>query len=727
MRVFGRRPSVVTLKDDDNSTSRTRLGGSSSDGHLPTVLTITRSYRRFLPVISGPFAAFSELRRRHPSLLPCLMCMAVACGGLALAMVLMRQQVKLDATLLSSANVCGTKDCREQAARIAMNIDAKRDPCEDLYAYTCGGAKASESKRRSLMSSYVESVKGFIQRGLVPEERNSSGAAYKAYSAFNACLSRPAGGVDAAKPFVEFMSARKIPWPSSAPLDADPLDVLVDLAVNWRVPLLFDVRLLYTGRENSLVVAIDQTGDVALLRMEQLSASGQSAGEYDDLLRSVAGYLRQGTLLSDEDCRQLRQDESSVRNNVTSIARSEEEEEVDVFVAFLNDSVSETGPTWLTLLQRHLGRDVELSPSTKLLAHNGRHLHAVLTLLASVPRDRLLNVIGWTFAYSYLWLVHPDSNYFQPGRESDVFDGQAACFLAVQESYGTLLVAPQFLAYFHQQADRQRLFDMLNETTQALARAVLASGSLANATKRWAVEKILHRTRRELWPPEPFFHAELLDELYEEFPATVTSSDLFKSLFESRRAARRILRNSYYGRLLTGGVRWPAREVRYWYGGDLLRVGLSALFPPSYYRDDAGVSAYSGLGFQIARALVRTVDERGRTTDGTARVLWKQVVANCRLDSASTSRERDAVARLFALDVALAALRSNAQNRLEGLEGLEQLTGLQTFYVNFCGKFCGHRHGAELCNVAMNASEFGDAFECPAVPSLSKDRRCLFI
>lgn len=725
MRVFGRRPSMVALKDDDNSTSRTRLDDSSSDAQLPSVVTITRSYRRFLPVISGPFTAASELQRRHPGLLPCVMCMTVACVGLALAMVLMRQQVQLDATLLSSAKVCGTKDCREQASRIAMNIDAKRDPCEDLYAYTCGGAKASDSKR-SLMSSYVESVKGFIQRGLVPEERNSSGAAHMAYSAFNACLSRSAGGLDTVKSFAEFMSARKIPWPSSAPQDADPLDVLVDLAVNWRVPLLFDVRLLYTERENPLVVVFEEIGDVTLLRMEQLSDSNLSVGEYDNLLRSVAGYLREGAVLSDEACRQLRQDEGSVRNNVTPIAWSEEEE-VDVFVAYLNDSVLEMGPTWLTLLQRHLGRDVDLSPSTNLLAHSGRHFHAVLTLLDSGPRDRLLNVIGWTFAYSYLWLVNPDLNHFQPGKESDVFDVQAACFLAIQESYGTLLVAPQFLAYFHQQANRQRLFDLLNETTQALARAVLASRSLANATKNWAVEKILQRTRRQLWPPEPFFHAELLDELYEGFPAALTTSPgLFKSLFEARRAARRILKNSYYSRLLTGSVQWPAKEVRYWYSGDLLQVSLSALFPPSYYRDDAGVSAYSGLGFQIARALVRTVDEHGRTTDDTAKHEWKQV-AKCRLDSTNTSRERDAVVRLFALNVALEALRSNTKNQLEGLEGLEQLTGLQTFYVSFCSKFCGHRRGSELCSVAMNASEFGDAFECPVVPSASKDRRCLVV
>lgn len=725
MRVFGRRPSAVTLKDDDNATSRTHLGAASSDVHLPSVVTISRGYRHFLPLVSGPLAAFSDLRRRHPSLLPCILCMAVACGGLALALVLMRQQVKLDAALITSANVCGTEDCREQAALIARGIDARRDPCVDLHAYTCGGAGVGSTSRRSLLTSYVGSVKGIIKRALVLDEQNSSGAVLKAYSAFKACLSRSAD-IGAAKPFAEFMSARKIPWPSSPPEDADPVDVLVDLAVNWRVPLLFDVRVLYTDRKNPLVISIEEMGHVTLLRMEQLSACNQSAGEYEELLRNVARYLREGTLLSDEECRELRLDESSIRNNVMSIARSEEED--DVIVASLNDSISswEVGPTWLTVLQRHLGQEVALSPSTKLHAHSERHFYDIIALLATVSLRRLMNVIGWMFAYSYLWLVDPHWSHFQPGKECDVFDGQAACFLAVQESFGTLLVVPQFLAYFEQQADRQRLLDVLNAITQALARAIKASRSLTNATKQSVVEKVLKRTRRQLWPPEPFFHRELLDELYEGFPANTTlSSSLFQFWCESRKAARRMLRNSHYNRLITGSVQWPAKEVRYWYTGDLLRVGLSALFPPSYYRRDTDALTFSGLGFQLARALVRTVDERGRTMDDTAVAEggWTQG-EKCRIDVANTSRERDAVARLFALDVALSALRSNSHN---WLEGLEQLTGLQTFYVNFCSKFCGHQRGAELCNVAMNASEFGDAFECPAAPAASRDRRCLLV
>ncbi|XP_049523773.1 neprilysin-1 isoform X2 [Dermacentor silvarum] len=384
------------------------------------------------------------------------MCMAVACGGLALAFVLMRQQVKLDAERLTYMPPCGTEDCREQAARLARRIDASREPCDDLYAYTCGAAGVDTARKRWLLTPYLESVKGMIHRGLVPADRNSSSAAYKAYSAFNACLSRPTG-VGVVQPFVEFMSARKIPWPRRPPEDADPLDVLVDLAVNWRVPLLFDVRVVYTNLDNPLVVAIDAMGYVTLLRMEQLSACGESGGgEYDELLRSVAGYLRQDALLSDEECLVLRLDETSVRSNVTSAVRiEEEEEEDDVFVASLNDSLSssEIGQTWLTLLQRHLGSDVQLSPATKLQAHSERHFYEIVALLEAMPRERLLNVIGWTFAYSYLWIVNPDLDHFRPGKECDVFDGQAACFLTVQESFGTVLVAPQFLGYFQQ--DRQ--------------------------------------------------------------------------------------------------------------------------------------------------------------------------------------------------------------------------------------------------------------------------------
>nr|XP_050033018.2 neprilysin-1-like [Dermacentor andersoni] len=657
------------------------------------------------------------------------MCMAVACVGLALASVLMRQQVRLDATLLATTRACGTEDCREQAARLARRIDADREPCDDLYAYTCGGAGVDAARKEHLLTPYLESVKGMIQRGLVPEERNSSSAAYKAFSAFNACLSRPTG-LGVVQAFAEFMSARNIPWPRSPPKDADPLDVLVDLAVNWRVPLLFDVRVVYTNLDTPLVVAVDEMGYVTMLRMEQLSACGESVGAYDEMLRSVAGYLRQDALLSDEECLELRLDETSVRTNVTLIVRMEEdEEEGDVFITSLNDSLpsSKIGRTWLTLFQRHLGLDVQLSPATKLQAHSERHFYEILTLLETVPRERLLNVIGWTFAYSYLWIVKPDLDHFRPGKECDVFDRQAACFLTVQESFGTVLVAPQFLAYF-QQADRQRLFSMLDSTTQLLVRAVRTSRSLGDATKRWAVEKILERTRRQLWPPEPFFHTQLLNELYEGFPETTTS--FYESWLESRRAVRRMLKNSYYSRLMTGNVRWHAGEVRYSYAGSLLEVGLSALFPPSYYRHDTDALAYSGLGFQLARALVRAVDQRGRTIDATAvaEEVWTQV-EKCRLDSANTSRERDAVARLFALEVALAALGENVQlDRLDRLGGLERLTGLQTFYVNFCASFCDHPRGAELCNVAMNASGYGDVFECLGAPSPGTDRRrCLVV
>ncbi|KAK8774413.1 hypothetical protein V5799_011048 [Amblyomma americanum] len=630
----------------------------------------------------------------------------------------MRQQVRLEAQRLTSMLGCDTADCREQAALLSRRIDANREPCADLYAYTCGGAGADRSI--SQLTPYLDKVKSMIQRGLVPRNHYSS-AAYKAFTAFSACLSRQAG--DSVQPFADFMKARKIPWPQNPLTEAEPLDVLIDLAVNWRVPLLFDIRVVYSNVDNPLVVNFDEMGSVAFLRMEQLSGC-PDVREYDELLRNVAAYLHQDARLSGAACDQLRRDETAVRKNLTSPALLEEAG--DVFVASLNDSValasSTTSETWLSLLTRHFGSDVDLSPMTKLQAHSEQHFFSLLRILETLPRERLLNVIGWIFAYSYLWIVNPDLDRFHPAKKCDVFDNQTACFLAVQESFGLALVAPQFLAYFGN-AERTRVFTVLNTTTHVVAQDVRSSSSLVDLTKLWAVEKLLHKTTRRVWPPEPLFHSELLDELYAGFPL---ATSFYKSWYESRKAVRKMMANSHYNRLMTARIRWHEAEVRYSYSCGILNVGLSALFPPSYYRHDTGVLAYSGLGFQLARGLVRALDERGRFIDGSAVVTdtWTQV-KKCRLDLAKTSREKDNVARLYALDVALVALRESTQDRLHRLDGLEQLTGLQTFYVNYCSNFCDHPRGPELCNVAMNSSEFGDAFSCFDASSQSGSRRCL--
>ncbi|KAH7932308.1 hypothetical protein HPB52_024736 [Rhipicephalus sanguineus] len=74
---------------------------------------------------------------------------------------------------------------------------------------------------------------------------------------------------------------------------AGVLDILFDLAVNWRVALWFDVRVSQLAVDGGLVMTLEEPGPVPLYRMEQLSDLEVQA--YGDAVRAVALFLTEGT------------------------------------------------------------------------------------------------------------------------------------------------------------------------------------------------------------------------------------------------------------------------------------------------------------------------------------------------------------------------------------------------------------------------------------------------
>ncbi|KAH7944315.1 hypothetical protein HPB52_018217 [Rhipicephalus sanguineus] len=179
--------------------------------------------------------------------------------------------------------------------------------------------------------------------------------------------------------------------------------------------------------------------------------------------------------------------------------------------------------------------------------------------------------------------------------------------------------------------------------------------------------------------------------------------------------------------------RWRSSRVLYLYALNLMLVGLAAVFPPSYLLSGSHSMTYAGLGFQFARQLVRTVDDRGRGLDFAglphASSKHNHTGHKCRLSMAKTSTERRAVGDLFALDISMAAMKAAeaADSAPLQLKSLEHLSPEQTFYVSYCDHFCDEQpqqRAQSMCNVAVNASNFNDAFGCytPA----DRTHECLF-
>ncbi|KAK8786778.1 hypothetical protein V5799_023446 [Amblyomma americanum] len=547
----------------------------------------------------------------------------------------------------------------------------------------------------------------------------------KAFIALEKCAQRSEDN-DAVRDFAQFMAERGIPWPAQPTTsDAGPvqlLDVLLDLSINWRVALWFDVSAAYSDIDGSFVVTISELGPLAWHRMQQLSELNYE--DYAALARNMSSLLTNDTAeLGEQDLAKLRDDDIAVRSTLLSL---EADDQHDVIVPLhkieeLNGVIS--SDEWIALLKKRLISDFNISSHTEALLTNKPYLARIFALIGNLSAERALNVTGWMFAYVYAWTATSSFDSLH-GTAAEGTETYTLCFLAVQESFGIAHAAFSFARRFLE-GDRRRVSDVLKWTAAALVHTITGSQSVSNSTKNMASTKIQTAEGRHFWPPEPFFHLDTLDALYDNFPAQ--QQDTFFTIWtKSRKALRTSLTNRYYGSLMTARYSWPLGNVLYVYSHNWVRIALWAFYPPSYLKSGSSAMAYGGLGFHLARALVRAVDEHGRRLDhlGREKSWWEQT-RKCKWDLAHSGLEKRMIADLFALEVALSALKRSSGTGYGShrIRGLESLSEAQTFFVSFCSHYCDDPEGPSLCSLATNTSEFAEAFSCEQP---LRDR-CLFV
>ncbi|KAH7949945.1 hypothetical protein HPB49_017534 [Dermacentor silvarum] len=639
--------------------------------------------------------------------------------------------------VVAQVNVCSTEDCVEYARRLRQRMNTSANPCHDFHAYVCGGgdsdggSRARKSVRRTRQQA-EEIVLVLSQPSYTLLLKHASTAAYKALSALDACMAREAD--QSAGLFASFMRDRRLPWPQppGRPHNlVEVLDILFDLAVNWRVALWFDVRVSHLGEEGRLVMTLEEPGPVPLYRMEQLSDLGERA--YGEAVRVMALFLTKGKInLEEETIHELYMDESAIREVVLS---SEEEPDAWVLANGTDHRFNVSADEWDALVNKYLGASgFSTSQHVGILAIHQENFNELARLLSALPTARLLAAAGWTLAYSYAWATNPSLDAFTPTKATMASATYrvplALCFLAVHESQGITMVAPMFLDVFSAEQQAQ-VVAVLNRTAEALTSAVRISTVIDSETKKKAAVKIAAHVYRNFWPPDPFVHFQVLDLLYDKFPTE--SGSFFVTWLESRKALRASITNRYYASLMLARYRWRSSRVLYLYALNLMLVGLAAVFPPSYLRHGSHAMTYAGLGFQFARQLVRAVDDRGQslTFDGRPQASPKdnENSQKCRLSIAKTATERRAVGDLFALDLCLAAMKDAvaADSTPLELKSLEYLSPEQTFYISYCDHFCDEHpqeRAKSMCNLAVNGSGFGRAFGCDA--RADGTRECLF-
>ncbi|KAL1415849.1 hypothetical protein MTO96_028632 [Rhipicephalus appendiculatus] len=596
------------------------------------------------------------------------LCSAVFLCVIVVAAFVLLLARKMPAYASRRDHVCSTAHCLEHARRLLSTLNASVDPCHDFHAYVCGGGGDHAVGPNDVLDRFYgsEVLQVLLRSGLAGNYTPTT--TLKALIALEKCADR-SGTNEAIEDFTQFMADRGIYWPAQAlqedrragPLEL--LDVLFDLSINWRVALWFDVSAAYSDIDDSFVVSVSEVGALTWHRMRQLSTLDDNA--YAALARNMSSLLSNGSLLlDDEDLVELRHDETVIRSTILSLDAAEQH---DLLVP-LHRVGDVTGvissAEWMALLKKHLGVDFNISSHTEVLLSNEPYLARIFALLGNLGGDRALNVTGWMFAYVYAWTAIPG------------------------EWFGLAHLAASF-SHEVKTHERHEISGILNLTSFVIADAVANSRSVSNSTKSMAVAKIQTTAGRNFWPPEPFFHLDTLDVMYDNFPAQ--QSTFFAIWIKSRMALRKSLTNRYYGSLMTARYRWSLSD------------------------DGSSAMAYSGLGFQLARALVKTMDEHGRRLDYVGHENdWWESVQNCTWDLAQSDHEKRGVADLFALELALEAFKRSSESSYQPVKirGLERLSEAQTFLISYCSNFCGSSDGERLCGLAANVSDFASAFTC---------------
>ncbi|XP_075535380.1 endothelin-converting enzyme 2-like [Dermacentor variabilis] len=673
-----------------------------------------------------------HLKQQRVSRLTAVSGFAVFCLALAVLSLIVVRSVYLRAHF--RFEVCDTEDCVQYARYILATLNKSLDPCVDLYAYVCGDdgrrKDARHASRSPMAHAYVHEVMhtlGNIQTFRAANQRYA--AATKAFAAVASCME--SNRYTASDDFLAFMQDRGITWPFRAASSRnatlfDVLDIVLDLVVNWRVGLWFDVVVSHTAaHDGTPLVVIGEPGDLVVLRLEQLALFDDVT--YHNTVQMVARYLTGGNVSLDDATRKvLLLDEGAFRTIVLPTDQAGDSGDgFDVLVPLGNItqvfgnvlSVAD----WSILLDKHLSSAIRnVSNDTKLLILNKERFSQLGHLVGLFPVARVLDVVGWTFSYSYVWMVNASFDFPAPAGTAGKLDTSVLCFVAAQESFGIAQAAPVFRDAFSAD-ERWKVMTLLEKTSVAFVEHVVASAAIPNFTKTEAVAKIGSLAWSYwLWPLDPYLQVgSALDVLYANF--SETSASVFESWIQSKKALRAALAIPHYERLMTSRYRWQSGSVRYLYTLNELRFSLSALFPPSYVRQGSSAMSFAGLGFKVARQTARSVDMRGRTLDSTglARSWWqldKPERQQCRFDVAESATERSLLVDLFAIDLALEAMqvtsvRSQSDMPVR-LKLLEWLSDEQTFYVSYCKRYCGEPRGQLACNLAMNGSQFNDAFKC---------------
>nr|XP_037278114.1 endothelin-converting enzyme 2-like [Rhipicephalus microplus] len=635
-------------------------------------------------------------------------------------------------------------------------MNRNSSPCEDFYQFACGSwrprvAGAQTAMRDLLAVSQTDAIRflgvahnlnmtqptgGILAKVPTPLPRN------RAERAYHACLSSQYGDVSLLH---QFLANRSLSWPEKPATSANPLDVLLDLDINWNLGLWFSVRVSPIPGHNRRQVRVEP-GLVSSSWKKGLDAL-VLRGVYDARVRRFYNLMRTSNFvpMSDKDLEALRHDEYAVAGALSEAVNRGQSE-----LAFQLKQIQKiatpqiSAAQWATSLNRHLKLTQRVTDADRVLATNVKLLQAVDGLLESLPAETVLYQLGWAAVQLLGWMADPTL----PGRPVAarlVEHRHADCFWAANRVFGLPFLSSYINTKYPPRVQSE-VDDVIMGVTQAAIGLFMRASWIDAETREAAVEK-LRRVNTSLCPPGGLLNASETDALLEHFPEP--RDDVFRYWLDALEVRRKLLKRKDLERALhSDDVQAQRALFRYHYYTNELSVSLHALNSPLFVEGGGRTVNMAGLGAQYAAALARAFDSRGVLLEGrggTSSGLWwarasyheyEHRTGACAGEAhgeASLVGDLEPFEGVAALEIAHAAFGATHWMSDKGRRPRRSFLGLseeQAFFASFCQAHCAREPTVRQrlsCTLPLrNYRGFAAAFACPAGSPMNPAKRCGF-
>ncbi|KAL3204547.1 hypothetical protein MRX96_011550 [Rhipicephalus microplus] len=714
-------------RDHQSSRSQGKLSTVQGSSSSAVVLSTAQEDSAATPSKTAESRTCSSAYSRQANglstlVLPLLTVFVGICVVVVTALV---AAMSTEAPMLAHA-VCTSHDCMLHAQLLRMASNASVDPCDDFYAFSCGSWESHEKRSR------IDDLVAEVSNVAIGSLRSKSRSSKKAAKLFGACTQPSKSDVESnLKLFKELRRNLSMFWPEAPPrgaATAHPMDMLLNLAINWRMGLLFQARILLSPASGTPVFVF--TPGTLSSRWRPEDVMPESEAEYESYVRKHLEILNASTSFSISALKAL---QSHFVSMSLDVARG------DPYHVPLNiASLAASWPwhdTWLLeLINKHskpylFGADSPVVIGSKLFEN--------IDVLFTKHSDRaIVEAISWMFIEEHLWIIAGRSDLRVGTSEKSGRLVERACLDYVSSSLG-LLTAEDYVRNEYPARTRKRVNSLVGQITLTFYDSVESATWLDVDAKNAALAKI-RKLKAQIWPATQFFDQNATKELYEKFPDM--TGPFFGSFVQSLRTLRGLLTDAHFDDLYTMQIALPHGSFDFDYCFNQALVSMAVLKAPVYYFDGTDAMIYGGFGTLYAQEAAKTMDLLGRVIDADCQAYrkdWQRIYYSYKEKMAcvytkDTRVDLEVFPLVAGLEITyrtfLDALRRHSDSGLR-LESLEQYTEKQLFFMTYCSALCSSHtdlDARERCNAPLkNFKAFAKAYNCsPDAPHEPPSHKC---